>query len=117
MSNYKTEAVQQLAQEIKAAGFRPFIAKSGTYGFYTDEAGSRVVCFQLDLGGFKFSGNYKTSQPKQCGTGWQLADGDYQNMFDQHAPQWALRGAEWKFTTLEQHLATYQRSSQYTEVL
>jgi Fe-S cluster assembly iron-binding protein IscA len=47
----KIEAVKALAQEIKADGFRVFISKSGTHGFYTDAAGTKVVSFQFDLGG------------------------------------------------------------------
>lgn len=117
MSNYKIEAVKALAQEIKADGFRVFIAKSGTYGFYTDADGSRLVSFQLDLGGFNFTGNYKTDQPRSTGTGWQLVQNrTYKEMFNE-CPTWSLRGASWKFTTLAQHLATYQASSVYTEVL
>ncbi|WYW04202.1 hypothetical protein Kallioja_00004 [Pseudomonas phage vB_PpuP-Kallioja] len=115
-TNYKTEAVAKLAQEIKAAGFRVFIAESGTYGFYTDTDGSRLVSFQFDLGGFKFTGNYKTDQPRQCGTGWGLEDGSYHHMFNQHAPRWAVRDANWQFTTLAEHLKTYQSSSRYTEL-
>jgi hypothetical protein len=120
--SYKVEAVAQLAQEIKAAGFRVFIAKSGTYGFYTDEAGSRVVCFQFDLGGFKFSGNYKTDQPRSTGTGWGFGEAasvsaeSLDSMLKSNPPQWAVRGANWQLTTLEQHLKTYQASSVYTEV-
>lgn len=114
--SYKAEAVQQLAQQIKATGFRVFIAKSGTYGFYTDEAGTRVVSFQHDLGGFNFSGNYKTDNPRGTGTGWQLVQNrTFQEMFNE-CPTWSLRGAKWQFTTLEQHLKTYQASSQYVEV-
>lgn len=120
--SYKVEAVAQLAQEIKAAGFRVFIAKSGTYGFYTDEAGSRVVSFQLDLGGFKFTGNYKTDQPRSTGTGWGLGESasvsveGLRTMLESNPPQWAVRSANWELTTLEQHLKTYQASSQYTEL-
>lgn len=121
-TNYKTEAVAKLAQEIKAVGFRVFIAKSGTYGFYTDQDGSKVVSFQFDLGGFKFSGNYKSDQPRQTGTGWGMGEhGSVSaeglcNMFVSGPPQWAVRGANWHFTTLAEHLKTYQSSSQYTEL-
>lgn len=115
MSGYKVEAVKALAEQIKSQGFRVFIAKSGTYGFYTDSEGTRIVSFQYDLGGFRFTGNYKTSQPRSTGTGWQLRDGDFKQMFAEF-PSWSLRGASWKFTTLEQHLATYQASSQYKEI-
>lgn len=111
---YKTEAVAQLAQEIKGAGFRVFIAKSGTYGFYTNDEGSKVVSFQYDLGGFKFSGNYKS---KSCGTGWVLDDNmALDAMFKAGAPHWATKGQAVQCTTLEQHLNTYQSSSVYTEV-
>jgi len=116
--SWKIEATSELAKNIKASGFRVFIAKSGTYGFYTDAEGSKVVSFQLDLGGFNFTGNYKTDQPRSTGTGWQLVQGDnrtYQDMFNE-CPTWSLRGANWKYTTLEQFLATYQASSQYTEL-
>lgn len=115
-TNYKTEAVAELAQEIKAAGFRVFIAKSGTHGIYTDAEGSKVVSFQFDLGGFKFTGNYKSDQPRSTGTGWQLADYSFKDMFNQYPPQWAVGSSNWKFTTLAQHQATYQASSQYTEI-
>lgn len=117
-TNYKTEAVQQLAAEIKNAGFRVFIAKSGAYGFFTDAEGTRVVSFQYDLGGFKFSGNYVTDQPRSTGTGWVMGSasrGNYKQLFESYAPEWAVKGAKWKHTTLAQHLATYQASSVYVE--
>lgn len=114
--SYKVEAVKQLAQEIKATGFRVFLAQSGTYGFYTNAEGSKVVCFQFDLGGFKYSGKYKTEKPSQTGAGWGLAENSFENMFKQMPPQWATSGFGYKFTTLDQHLATYQASSKYTEV-
>ena len=114
----KVEAVKELADRIKAAGFRAFIAKSGTYGFYTDTAGSKVVSFQYDWGGFKFAGNYKSSEPRRTGTGWGLVSDSIPNMFNQMPPNWAIGGGiDWKYTTLEQHLKTYHSSSLYTEVL
>lgn len=116
IANYKTEATAQLAQEIKAAGFRVFLAESGTYGFYTNADGSRVTCFQYDLGGFRFSGNYKTDQPRMTGTGWEVLKGSFADMNAEYPPSWATRQSKWSFTTLEQHLATYQASSRYTEV-
>lgn len=115
--SYKVEAVKELANEIKAAGFRAFITKSGTYGFYTDSAGSKVVSFQYDLGGFTFIGNYKSNNP-HSGTGWGLVTDSFKAMFAQCPPSWAIpSGYTFKFTTLEQHLKTYQASSQYVEVL
>lgn len=113
---YKTEAVAKLAQEIKAEGFRVFIAHSGTYGFYTDLEGSRVTSFRFDLGGFKFSGNYKSDQPRQTGTGWEVLTGTFKDMHAEYPPAWATQGANWRFTTMAEHLAIYQVSSKYTEL-
>lgn len=118
MTDYKTEAVQQLAAEIKNAGFRVFIAKRGTHGFFTDTNGSRVVSFQYEPSGFKFSGNYKSDQPRSTGTGWDMGkaiSANYNELFNSGAPRWAVGSAEWKFTTLAQYLATYQSSSVFTE--
>ncbi|WYV99788.1 hypothetical protein Roomu2_00108 [Pseudomonas phage vB_PpuM-Roomu-2] len=123
--NYKVEATAQLAQGIKAAGFRVFIAKSGTYGFYTDSEGSRVVCFQHDLGGFKFSGNYKAKNAQDArdvGSGWVMGDifnlqpEVLKTMFASSAPHWATKGLAVTLVTLKQHLDTYQASSNYTEI-
>lgn len=116
MGDYKTKAVAELAIEIKRAGFRVFVAESGTYGFFTDIEGSRVVSFQFDFGGFTFSGNYKTSSPRQTGTGWRLENDSFAGMFNQRAPSWATGANSWKYTTLAQHLADYQQSSRYVEL-
>jgi len=115
---YEKELVAELVNEIKAAGFRVFVAESGTYGFYTDAEGTRVVSFGVDLGSTKFSGNYSTDCPSQCGTGWGLGSGrhDFREMFESYAPRWAVGDAKVSYTTLAQHLKTYQASSKYTEV-
>jgi hypothetical protein len=115
--NYKTEAVAKLAQEIKAEGFRVFIAENGTHGFYTDAEGSRLTSFQYDLGGFKFFGNYKSNQPLTTGTGWEVLTGSFKDMFAEHPPQWAARSSKWAFTTLEQYQKTYQASSRFKELM
>jgi hypothetical protein len=116
ITNYKTEAIAELAQEIKASGFRVFIAASGTYGFYTDLEGSRVTSFQYGLGGFEFHGNYKSDQPRSTGTGWRVLNGTFKDMSAEYPPSWATKGANWRFTTLEEHLGVYQASSRYVEV-
>lgn len=119
MTDYKVDAIKALAADIVNAGFRAFIAKRGTYGFLTDAEGSRVVCFQFDLGGISFSGNYKSDQPRHTGSGWGMGipsgTPNYKELLRSGPPDWAVRGANWKFTTLAQHLADYQASSQYTE--
>lgn len=115
-------AALELAATIKAAGFRAFIAEKGTYGFYTDAEGARVVSFEFCFGAPKFSGNYRTSQPKSTGTGWVMGEvwpvtpEALKRMYGADAPRWAVGSAQWQPTTLAQHLATYGKSSRYTEV-
>lgn len=120
-----TERNQQLiaaiAEQILSQGYRPFIAKRGDYGIFTDADGTRVVSFGSDLGGVNFSGNYKTSAPQLAGTGWPITDNisepvDCAQIFNSAAPLWATGGAKWRYTTLAEHLKTYQPSSQYEEV-
>ena len=114
------EIVAQIAEEMLAQGYRPFIAKRGDYGFFTDAKGSRVVSFGVDLGSVNFSGNYKTSKPLSTGTGWRLetipGKFDCAGLLNASAPMWATSGAQWRYTTLAEHLETYQPSSQYVEV-
>jgi hypothetical protein len=120
MSNYRREMINEVAQMILAKGYRVFIAESGTHGFYTDAQGSKVIGFQHVLGGVTVSGNYKTSNPSSTGTGWQIAGcfdpAEIDNSFAAHAPHWAVGLAKWRFTTLEEHLKTYGKSSGYVEL-
>lgn len=121
LNSYKVEAIKELSAAILAAGFRVFVAESGTHGYFTDAEGSRVVSFQYDLGGFKFSGNYKS---KKCGTGWIMGDltgwtkADFEQVFMNAArpPRWATGGEPVEITTLVQKLRTYQASSRFVEV-
>lgn len=114
------ELVAELLSHIKAAGFRVFIAERGTYGFFTDDEGSRVVTFGAELGGLRFSGNYKTDNPASSGTGWRISDsdtGEYHAMFDTPPPRWAVgASSNVRSTTLKQYLESYQASSNFTEV-
>lgn len=117
--SHEKETIQELVPEIKKAGFRVFLAESGRYGFYTDKEGSRLVSFQVDYLSPSYGGKYKTDQPAKTGTGWRIAEGydkDFKEMFNECAPHWAVGDANWKYTTLEQHLDFYQKSSKYKEV-
>jgi len=115
------EMISDLVAMIKAAGFRAFVAERGTYGFFTNAAGSRVISFGIDLGAITFSGNYKTNQPSQTGTGWMIGrtcdiqTSSFEALIDHYPPRWAVGDAKWQFTSLEQHLKTYQESSRYKE--
>ena len=111
---YRIEMVKELANQIKSEGFRVFIAKLGTYGFYTNQEGSKVVDFQAGLYGVKFSGNYKS---ESYGAGWGFDDNiTFEQMINANAPHWATKGQPVQCTTMEQHLDTYQQSSVYVEV-
>lgn len=121
MGAYQKELINSAAEAILDAGFRVFIADSGTYGFFTDVEGSRVISIGSDLCRTSVSGNYKTDKPGQTGNGWRIADdfdpSNVEPYFDSYPPRRAVGDSNWKFTTLEQHLATYQKSSKYKEVL
>lgn len=113
--------IDQLANEILSeGGYRVFVSGSGTYGFYTDNSGKRVVSFQVDYGTPVFSGNYRTNQPELTGKGWRMScpgeEVGFHEMINAEAPAWATRGATVvKYTTLEQFLETYQPSSKFVE--
>jgi len=118
MSNYKQETIKEITNCLRNEGFRVFIAERGNYGFFTDEAGSRVVSFELSPGGPRFTGNYKTDDPKTTGTGWLICEGYprfYREIFDAQPPTWAVGSASWRFTTFKEHTKTHQSSSRYAE--
>lgn len=122
---------------IKGLGFRVFVAKNdGTrgHGFITDAEGSRVLSFGMegDLGG-----NYGPPS-RESGTGWRIeganiwtlktAD-DVKRALYATAPDFCRRKSEGGcprcnpsrggfeyYTTLEQHLGMYGRSSGYQEI-
>jgi len=118
--NCQKQRATDIAQTAISAGFRAFLAERGTYGFYTDTEGTRVISFQCNGLCDSVSGNYRTDQPHKTGTGWQIADSINDEMmadyFNQSAPHWAVGDAKWQLTTLKQHLDTYQDSSKYCEV-
>ncbi len=120
MSYYLKRIANEVAEEIHTQGLRVFMGESGTYGFFTNQIGTRVVSFQVRLGVVSFSGNYKTDTPSRAGNGWQLgellpcATPDDKSMLEQTAPDWALGSAKViRYTTLEDHLHTYLKSSRY----
>ena len=117
----KKELIAHIARQLHSYGYTVYLAKSGEYGFYTD--GKRVVSF----GGHwnfcvDFSGNYNAGEnAKYCGTGWQIAkeltsiSAEAAEIFIKaYAPSWAIGGRAVSYTTPEQHLKTYGKSSGYT---
>lgn len=109
--------IKALADEIKRDGLRVFLAESGTYGFFTNKEGSRVVSFQTEYLHFAFSGNYKAVDGKRSGSGWRITTdhtGNYSQLLNAYPPSWC--GEIKSFTTLDEYLATYQKSSKYKEI-
>ena len=127
MSNYKKEAAVELANAIKTnTGYRVFLSerRGCAHGFITNETGSRVVSFQYDIFGFRFSGNYKS---KSCGTGWRMDGVEVEHVtnkesldriFDNNsAPLWATKGEQVRLVSLDDHLKRYGASSMFVEVV
>ena len=106
------------AERIKALGFAVYIAESGEYGFITDDTESRVLCFGFGCAAH-LSGNYGPPSTTS-GTGWRMEEdpSDLRTAEDVKRALYALApafaGKGWKhYTTVAQHLATYQASSRY----
>lgn len=121
----KKELIREFALSIKKCGYRAFIAELGTYGFFTDEEGTRVVSFHEDYGDIHLSGNYITDNPRSSGTGWGMGTYPCLSVPKQRADEWfnavpfreAISSCRtWRYTTLEEHLKTYQQSSKYEEI-
>lgn len=103
------------AKALTGYGYSVYMSADYEHGFYTD--GKRVVsfggCWHFSL---DFSGNYAPS--KQSGTGWRIATEQGIPSAKQalayitsNAPAWANRLPV--YTTPEQHLQTYGKSSGY----
>ena len=121
---YETEkaAIKEVAEMALNEGLRVFIAESGTYGFFTDTEGERCVYFQMDYFTPVFSGCYKTDNPRQTGIGWRITDHDdpfpnkLRPLLNATPPRWAVPDTQWRYTTLDEQLAMYQKSSKYVEL-
>lgn len=121
LTQFERENISALAQDIVDAGYRVFIAQSGTYGFYATKSGHRTVSFQAEFSGVKFTGNANIDAG---GTGWGLHDEhlvetgprEYAKFINELPPRWATKGRGYTLTTLERHLAIYQSSSRFLEI-
>lgn len=106
---------------IKGLGFDVYIAKSGTYGFITDEKQERVLSFSF-TDHASLSGNYGPAS-RESGTGWRLdvdpwelkTAEDVHKALYASAPKFCGNG--WKhYETVAQHLAVYGSSSKYVRL-
>lgn len=120
MWDYNAKIIEEVSQNLLAQGFKVYIAAKGTYGFYTDEKGSKVISFDCDLGSVSASASYKTSNPSKTGTGFRITENfdvkDAAQYLKASAPGWAIGNATYTFTTLEQYLKQYQDSSKFVEL-
>jgi hypothetical protein len=116
MSKHKKQLVAETALALHGYGYQVYLSKDCEHGFYTD--GNRVVCFggQWNFS-LDFSGNYLPS--RLSGTGWQIATEQGVPTKEQ-ADKWIVENApSWCknptpiYTTPEQHLKTYGKSSGY----
>lgn len=120
MSSRQTDA-SNFAHYVKGLGFTVYLAHAGTYGFITDDTGTRVLSFSFTDGG-TLSGNY--GPPSQTsGTGWRLEQAphnlvtrdDVRRALYEHAPSFCGNG--WKhYTTVAQYLKLYGDSSAYQQI-
>ena len=120
LETIKTET-RKFARRITDLGFVVYIAESGTYGFITDAAESRVLSFSFNDCG-SLSGNYGPAST-QSGTGWRMDKGphalataeDVKETLYANPPDW-LRGRGWKYlSSVAQYLQQYGASSRFTK--
>lgn len=125
----KKQLIAHIAKQLKSYGYTVYIAKSSEYGFYTD--GVRVVSFGGSWSwSVDFSGNYYPTgrnaheNGRSIGMGWKIEGGEElsdisaeqaEQFIKCGAPNWAVRGLPFAYTTPEQYLKTYGGSSGYVE--
>lgn len=124
---YQRDAIVKLTKKLLSLGFRVWVAEKGSYGFYSDESGSRVCDFQVDYFFISFSGNYSSSN---SGTGWRISKDEEFTITNEgvhitkekaskmlHCNTW-VRDPKIVYTTLDQKLKSYSfECSKYSEVV
>ena len=121
---YDRKCIKEISKRLIEKGMTVYIAASGTYGFFTDDKKDRLVSFQSGLEGVTFSGNYKTDNGRETGTGWRMdirqsvfTIPNYSVILYSDAPHWAIKNAtKVEYKTVKEHLAFYQKSSKYKQV-
>ncbi len=124
MSDKQTAA--EFAKHAANKGFTVYLAKSGTYGFLTDNSETRALSFGVDFGSIKFSGNYRRPS-RNRGTGWrmertvspnELSASEIADLLHANAPQWALSGTTGpvEYATVKDMLKQWGQSSKYQKL-
>lgn len=84
---------EELHRHLESLGFTVKRCGKEGAGKYTDEHNTRCVSYELRLGVYKFSGNYKAT--RESGTGWAFENGpknwtkeEFTAMLYADAPSW-----------------------------
>ena len=124
------ELVHTIARRASKAGFKSFIGRSGTYGFY-GIPGEHTVYFETRYGGVEvcFNGCYRAVKPEDArvvGMGWQVktlgpseaAAFDPARMYEAaaRAPHWATEGRPVRLLTPEAKYEAYNPACGYEAV-
>lgn len=110
------DIIKDLKERLESFGFVVYVAKSGTYGVYTDLEGKTLTSFQYDrLEGLTYSGNYK-GIGCNIGSGWRhenkcnyrlLNKATYESMLYSSAPEWATGGGKYYLKSLKEYMNFY----------
>lgn len=126
-TQHQTE-ITRLAKVLKSFGYDVYISESGTYGFFCNPDGSKLISFQIDYFFINFSANhrsnnlgsgYRITGDEQCIV-WQMEFWATKEFFDgllACKPYKSRKKNEYfiKWTSLNEHMAFYNSSSKYTK--
>lgn len=115
--------IMQLVRKAQSDGNRVFVANNGTgdYGLITNQDGTKVITFwpsDFDCG-MSFATDYVAKNPTRFGQGEVIAQNRYE-MDKINTTEYLNRNVwtpDHRPKTLEEHLAFYQTSSKYREML
>lgn len=111
VNSWRADLCTIAAYKIASFGFKTYLSKHKTYGFYLNNLGLPIY-FQSDLGGIVFSCNYRALDAKGCkiiGTGARISDKEHSlseltasNLIGaklDSAPRWAVGNTPHKLLT------------------
>lgn len=121
--NDRKQLILQTARTLKTYGYRAFIAERGTYCFYTNTEGTRVVSIGVEWGCLHVTGNYKSTRPLLSGRNWlitemidYISENQAEQFIAEEIPQWVkLISLQVAYTTLDEYLNAY-KASKFVEV-
>lgn len=129
MKTQNQNEINRLGRVLKGFGYDVYISESGTYGFFCKPDGQKLISFQVDYFFISFSANHKS---RGLGSGYRITSDEQCVMWEME--KWATKEffeslldckpyrshksneVFLSWTTLDQHLATYNSSSKYTKL-